>query len=606
MITCLTKTGALFDYHKDQATVVSGNRFICTQIQYGNMSLNQKIAEQLYQIGEILAIKGDRFRSRAYNMAAQRVTALTEDVGAIADRGELQEIPGVGESISNVIQEIIETGQSVVLEELRESLPKGVLQMIELEGIGPKIAMRLTQELDITNIEELEKAAKAEEIRKLKGFGAKKEENILTAIEEYRSRSTRFLLGEVLPIIQGIIRYMEDCPDARRVEVAGSARRRKETVGDLDVLVSSRIPGLVTEHFVSMPPIVRILGEGATKSTVVLENMLQIDLRVIPPESYGAALQYFTGSKEHNVKLRTIGVKTGFKLNEYGLFRREDDELVEAEDEEKIYNALGMDWMPPELRENTGEIEAAIEGTLPDLVSLDEVRGDLHVHTDYSHAIDPLEAMVKKAIDMNLEYIAITDHSQSLAIAQGLKEETLLKQVEEVKHLDDEYPEIKILTGTECDIKGDGSLDYSDDLLSQLDWVVASIHTGMQREGDVITNRILDAIHDPYVRVIGHPTGRLIQKRRPYEVNLDKIFEAASEQDVCMEINCSPNRLDLRDVDTRRAKKAGVKIALGTDAHSVPQMEFLPLGVAVARRGWLEPEDVINTWELDKVLRLRK
>ncbi|MFW6109230.1 MAG: DNA polymerase/3'-5' exonuclease PolX [archaeon] len=606
MITCLTKTGALLDYHKDQAMGVSGNRFICTQIQYGNMSLNQKIAEQLYQIGEILAIKGDRFRSRAYNMAAQRVTALTEDMGAIADRGELQEIPGVGESISNVIQEIIETGQSVVLEELRESLPKGVLQMIELEGIGPKIAMRLTQELGITNIEELEKAAKAEKIRKLKGFGAKKEENILTAIEEYRSRSTRFLLGEVLPIIQGIISYMEDCPDARRVEVAGSARRRKETVGDLDVLVSSRTPGLVTEHFVSMPPIVRILGEGATKSTVVLENMLQIDLRVIPPESYGAALQYFTGSKEHNVKLRTIGVKTGFKLNEYGLFRREDDELVEAENEEKIYNALGMNWMPPELRENTGEIEAAIEGTLPDLVSLDEVRGDLHLHTDYSHAIDPLEAMVKKAIDMNLEYIAITDHSQSLGIAQGLNEETLLKQVEEVKHLDDEYPEIKILTGTECDIKGDGSLDYSDDLLSQLDWVIASIHTGMQREGDVITNRILDAIHDPYVRVIGHPTGRLIQKRSPYEVNLDKIFEAAAEQDVCMEVNCSPNRLDLKDVDTRRAKKAGVKIALGTDAHSVPQMEFLPLGVAVARRGWLEPEDVINTWELDKALRLRK
>ncbi|MBD3172028.1 DNA polymerase/3'-5' exonuclease PolX [Candidatus Bathyarchaeota archaeon] len=586
--------------------MLSGNKFICTQIQYENMSLNQKIAEQLYQIGEILAIKGDRFRSRAYNMAAQRITALTEDVGAIADRGELQEIPGVGESISNVIQEIIETGQSVVLKELRESLPKGVLQMIELEGIGPKIAMRLTQELGITNIEELERAAKAEEIRKLKGFGAKKEENILTAIDEYRSRSTRFLLGEVLPIIQGIISYMEDCPHARRVEVAGSARRRKETVGDLDVLVSSLSPDLVTEHFVSMPPIVRILGEGATKSTVVLENMLQVDLRVIPPKSYGAALQYFTGSKEHNVKLRTIGVKTGFKLNEYGLFRREDDELVEAEDEEKIYNALGMAWMPPELRENTGEIEAAIEGTLPNLVSMDDVRGDLHVHTDYSHAIDPLEAMVEKVIDMNLDYIAITDHSKSLAIAQGLDEETLMEQVEEIKRLDDKYPEIKILTGTECDIKGDGSLDYSDDLLSQLDWVVASIHTGMQRDEEVITNRIIDAIHNPYVRVIGHPTGRLIQKRRPYEVNLDKIFEAASEQDVCMEINCSPNRLDLRDVDTRRAKKAGVKIALGTDAHSVPQMEFLPLGVAVARRGWLEPEDVINTWELDKILRLRK
>ncbi len=289
------------------------------------MSLNQKVAEQLYQIGEILAIKGDRFRSRAYNMAAQRVTSLTEDVGSIADRGELDQIPGVGKSIAMTIEEIIETGQSVILEELRNSLPKGVLQLIEVEGIGPKIAMRLNEELGVTNLEELEQAAKAQKIRVLKGFGAKKEENILKAITEYRSRSTRFLLGEVLPIIQGILSYMGDSPDVRLVEVAGSARRGKETVGDLDVLVSSLNPEAVTERFCSMPPIIRILGRGPTKSTVVLQNMLQVDLRVIPPESYGAALQYFTGSKEHNVKLRTIGVKAGYKLNEYGLYRRDND-----------------------------------------------------------------------------------------------------------------------------------------------------------------------------------------------------------------------------------------------------------------------------------------
>ncbi|TRO51558.1 DNA polymerase/3'-5' exonuclease PolX, partial [Candidatus Bathyarchaeota archaeon] len=343
-----------------------------------------------------------------------------------------------------------------------------------------------------------------------------------------------------------------------------------------------------------------------TKSTVVLENMLQVDLRVIPPESYGAALQYFTGSKEHNVKLRTIGVKAGYKLNEYGLYHRSDDALVEAEDEAKIYEALGMEWMPPELRENTGEIEAAIEKKLPKLVTLDQVRGDLHVHTNYSHAIDPLEAMVKKAIDMKLEYLAITDHSQSLAIAQGLKEDKLLEQIKEVRRLDDEYSEIRLLTGTECDNKSDGSMDYSDDLLSQLDWVVASIHIGMQRDEETITNRILEAIHNPYTRVIGHPTGRLIQKRNPYEVNLDRIFEAAAEQNVFMEINCSPNRLDLRDVDARRAKEAGVKLSLGSDAHSVAQMEFLPLGVSVARRGWLEAPDVVNTWDLDKVLGYRR
>ncbi len=570
------------------------------------MSLNAKVAEQLYQIGEILTIKGDRFRSRAYNMAAQRVTALTEDVGTIADRGELDQIPGVGKSIAMTIEEIIETGQSVVLEELRNSLPKGVLQMIEVEGIGPKIAMRLNDELGITNIEELEQAAKAQRIRLLNGFGPKKEENILKGIREYRNRSSRFLLGEVLPIIKGILSYIEESPDARRVEVAGSARRWKETVGDLDVLVSSLNPEAVTERFCSMPPIIRILGRGPTKSTVVLQNMLQVDLRVIPPESYGAALQYFTGSKEHNVKLRTIGVKAGYKLNEYGLYRRNNDEIVEAEDEVKIYEALGMRWMPPELRENTGEIEAAIEGKLPNLVTLDQIRADLHVHTDYSHAIDPLEEMVKKAIDMKLEYLAITDHSQSLAIAQGLKEEKLMEQVKEIRRLDDEYSEIRLLTGTECDIKSDGSMDYSDEILEELDWVVASIHIGMQRDEETITNRIMSAIYNPYTRVIGHPTGRLIQKRNPYEVNLDRIFDAASEQKVFMEINCSPSRLDLRDVDARRAKEAGVKISLGSDAHSVAQMEFLPLGVSVARRGWLEAEDVVNSWDLERVLGFRR
>jgi len=569
------------------------------------MSLNQKVADQLYQIGEILAIKGDRFRSRAFNMAAQRITALTEDIGAIAERGELEDIPGVGKSIAMVIEEIIETGLTGVLLDLRDSLPKGVLQMIEVEGIGPKIAMRLSEELGITNIEMLEQAAKEKKIRKLKGFGPKKEENILKAIDEYRNRSTRFLLGEVLPIIQGILSYMEDSPAVRIVEVAGSARRRKETVGDLDVLVSSLDPETVTEHFCSMPPIVRILGKGPTKSTVVLENMLQVDLRVIPPESYGAALQYFTGSKEHNVKLRTISVKAGYKLNEYGLYRREDDSLVEAEDEAKIYEALGMRWMHPELRENTDEIEAAIEDKLPELVTLDDIRGDLHAHTDYSHAIDPLEEMVEKAVEMGHQYMAITDHSKSLAIAQGLSEEKLIQQIEEVKRLDEKYSEIKLLTGTECDIKSDGSLDYSDEVLEQLDWVVASIHTGMQQDEETITNRILEAIRNPYTRAIGHPTGRLIQKRNPYPVDLDAIFKAAAEEKVFMEINCSPSRLDLRDVDARRAKEAGAKLVLGSDAHSVPQLEFLPLGVAVARRGWLGADDVVNTWSLDKVLGYR-
>ena len=570
------------------------------------MSLNAEIAKTLYEIGEILTIKRDRFRSRAYNMAAQRVTVLTEDIRVIAERGELEQIPGVGKSIALTISDILENSESEVLNDLRESLPPGVLRMIEIEGIGPKLAMRFSQELNITGIEELEKAAKEQRLRGLKGLGAKKEENIIKAISEYKNRSTRFLLGEVLPIIQGILTYMGGNEAVRRVEVAGSARRRKETVGDLDVLVSSNEPEKVTEHFVSMPPIVRILGQGPTKSTVVLRNMLQVDLRVIPPESYGAALQYFTGSKEHNVKLRTIGVKAGLKLNEYGLYDRETDELIAAEDEETIYESMGMRWMPPEIRENTGEIEAAMEDRLPELVAPDQIKGDLHIHTDYSHAVDPLEHMVEKAVSMGHLYIAITDHSKGLAIAKGLSEKRLAKLIKEIETLDAEYPEVRVIKGTECDIKGDGSLDYSDDTLSQLDFVIASVHTGFQNDEEKLTQRMVDAIHNPYVKAIGHPTGRLIQRRSPYALDLDRVFEAAAEQNVFMEINGSPSRLDLTDVNTRRAKEMGVKLSLGSDAHSVSQMEFLPLSVAVARRGWLTQEDVVNTWELEKVLGYRK
>lgn len=569
------------------------------------MSLNAEIAKNLNEIGEILTMKGDRFRSRAYLMAAQRITALTEDIQKVAERGELEQIPGVGKSIAMTIGELLENGESVVLNELRASLPEGVLEMIALEGIGPKQAMRFNKELGITSIDELDAAAKAKRISLLKGFGTKKEENIIKAISEYKNRSSRFLLGEVLPIIQGILSYMGDCKAVRRVEVAGSARRRKETVGDLDVLVSSNEPDEVTKYFVSMPPIVRILGQGPTKSTVVLRNMLQVDLRVIEPESYGAALQYFTGSKEHNVKLRTIGVKQGLKLNEYGLYNRDTDELIAAEDEETIYEKMGMKWMPPELRENTGEIEAAMSDELPDIVKLDDIKGDLHVHTDYSHATDPLEEMIATAEAMKLEYIAITDHSKGLVIAKGLSEKILQKQLKEIEKLREEYS-IKILTGTEVDIKGDGSLDYSDDILSQLDWVVASVHTGFQNDEKTMTNRIVSAIYNPYVRTIGHPTGRMIQKRSPYAVNLSKVFEAAAEQNVFLEINCSPLRLDLKDVDARRAKEAGVKLSIGSDAHSVSQLEFLPLGVAVARRAWLTKDDLVNTWDLEKLLSYRK
>ncbi len=569
------------------------------------MSINAKVARLLYEIGEILTIKGDRFRSRAYSMAAQRVTALTEDISDIKEKGELEDIPGIGESIASTITEYLETGESIILQELRESLPKGVPEMIELEGIGPKLAMRLHKELGVVSIETLEDAAKNHKIRELKGFGEKSEENILRAIEEYRSRTDRFLLGEVLPIITGILSYMRDLETVRQVEVAGSARRRKETVGDLDVLVSSLEPESISNHFIAMPPVARVLAHGPTKSTVVLENKLQVDLRVIPPESYGAALQYFTGSKEHNVKLRTIGVKAGFKLNEYGLFDRESGELVAAEQEEDIYKAMGMDWMPPELRENTGEIEAAIEGNLPNLVEGVDLKGDLHIHTDWSDGRASLEEMIEKAVSMGHEYITITDHTKTLAIANGLDEGRLRRQMDEIRRLDDQYPEISVLKGTECDILGDGSLDISDDLLRDLDWVIASIHSGFRQDSETITQRIIDAIHNDYVDTIGHPTGRLIQRRQGYSLDIDAVLEAASNQNVMMEVNCYPDRLDLSDINCRRAKEFGVMVSLGSDAHVPGELEFLPLGLSVARRGWLEAKNVANTYQVEDLLKIR-
>jgi DNA polymerase (family 10) len=569
------------------------------------MSVNSEVASVLYEIGEILTVKGDAFRSRAYQMAAQRITALTEDIRAIKARGELESIPGVGKSISAVISEVLDTGQSKILEELRESLPKGVRDLMELEGVGPKLAMRLNQELGVASIDDLEKAAKEGRVRELKGFGPKKEANILVSIDAYRSRQTRFLLGAILPVVDQLTKYMRESDAVLKVEVAGSARRRKETIGDLDVLASSMKPEEVTQRFITMPPVIRVVSHGTTRSTVVLEGQIQVDLRVVAPEEYGSALQYFTGSKEHNVKLRTIGVKKGFKLNEYGLFDRDTDRRVAGEDEEGIYRALGMDLMPPELRENTGEIEAAIEHRLPKLVEEKEIRGDLHIHTKWSDGTATVEEMAEKARSMGLEYIAVTDHTKSLGIARGLDEARLREQVKEIEQLNRGLEGFTVLTGTEVDIKADGSLDLPDSVLKDLDFVIASIHSGFKSDVEKMTNRLIAAMNDEYVDAVGHPTGRIIQKRNPYELNLERVFEAAAGQRVMMEINAFPDRLDLSDVNSRAAMQAGCVMEIGTDSHAANQLDFLPLGVSVARRGWLEAEDVANTMPIEKVVNYR-
>jgi len=570
------------------------------------MSVNAEVAQVLYEIGELLSIKGDRFRSRAFLMAAQRVTALTEDIRKIRERGELQGIPGVGKSIAAIIEEFLDTGESRQLEEMRESLPQGVRDLMQLGGVGPKIAMRLNSELGIVSIDELESAVKAGKLLDLKGFGAKTEENLLKSIEEFRGRQERFLLGEILPVIDEIISHMSGSKAVLNVEVAGSARRWKETVGDLDVLVSSNNPDEATERFVSMPRVSRIISQGTTRSTIVIGNRLQVDLRVVPPSSYGAALQYFTGSKEHNIKLRSISVKKRFKLSEYGLFERDSDRQVAGETEEGVYKVLGMDWIEPELRENRGEIEAAMKGQLPRLITMRDVKGDLHVHTKWSDGSATIKEMSDKAKQLGLEYIAVCDHSKSLGIARGLDEARLREQMAEIDRLNEQLEDFTVLKGVECDIKADGSLDLPDAVLRDLDFVVASVHSGFKADEERTTRRVVSAIHNDYVSTIGHPTGRLLLKRQSYALDLDEVLKAAATQDIMLEINAFPDRLDLDDVNSRAAMEQGVMMSIGTDAHGLSQLEFLPLGVEVARRGWLEAKNVANSLSAKELLKRLK
>ena len=570
------------------------------------MSVNADVAAILYEIGEILTIKDDRFRSRAYLLAAQRITSLTEDIRKVKERGELDEIPGVGRSIAYTITEVLDTGESKVLEELRESLPPGVRQLMELEGVGPKNAMRLVEELKLSSIDDLEKAAREGMIREIKGFGEKKELNILQSISDYRNRQTRFLLGAILPVVDDMLAWMRESPAVLKAEVAGSYRRRRETIGDLDLLIASNEPDAASKRFVEMPPVERVVSHGSTKSTILLMGHLQVDCRVVPPEAYGAALQYFTGSKDHNIKLRTIGVKLGYKLNEYGLFSRDDGKLVASETEEEIYRVLGMDYVQPELRENRGEIEAAMEYKLPSLIELGEIRGDLHCHSKWSDGAMTIKEIVEKAKGLGLSYVALTDHSKSLGIAHGLNEERLREQGKEIDAINEELDGFTVLKGIECDIKADGSMDLSDSSLVDLDFVVASIHSGFKNDEETLTNRMISAIHNEYVHAIGHPTGRIIQKRKPYPLNLDKVIEETTAQHVALEINAFPERLDLDEVSSRKTMEAGALVSIGTDAHALNQMEFLSLGVSVARRGWLTTKDVVNTRTTKELLRLRR
>jgi DNA polymerase (family 10) len=526
---------------------------------YPAMSVNVEVARVLYEIGELHALRGDVFRSRAYLRAAQRVESLTPDVREVHDREALAAIPGVGKGIAAVIAEYLTTGTVRQLTELRADLPTGLVALLEVEGIGPKTA---------------------------RGFGPKSEANLLRAIAAHRGMPRRILLGHILPVVLEIEGYLTECDAVERVEAAGSARRRRETVGDLDVLVASGQGAAVVAHFTAMPGVSRVVSRGTTRSTVVLRSALQVDLRVIPPHSYGAALQYFTGSKAHNVKLRTLAVKQGYKLNEYGLFRRDDDDdvPVASDDEAAIYARLGLDPIPPELREDRGEIEAAATGSLPELVRREQLRGDLHVHSDWSDGAASLAAIAQEAARLGLAYVAICDHAQSLGVARGLDEDRLRAQMTAIDRLNRDAKAVTLLKGVEANVLADGRLDLPRAVLRDLDVVVASLHSGFKASRKALTARVVTAIHHDAVTAIGHPTGRLIQRRAAYPLDLDAVFEAAAQQRVMLEINAHPERLDLNDVHSRAAQAHGVTLCIGTDAHAIDQLRYLDLDATALLR----------------------
>ncbi len=564
--------------------------------------LQAEVAEALNEIADMHDVLGDKFRPRVYRRAARSIENSSADLVKLMESGELVSIPGVGKNIAAKIEEFIQTGKITHLENLRKKIPQGVAELLRIPDVGPKTALALHQQLGVSSIDDLEAAIRDHEIRPIKGMGEKTEENILRGISLVRGGTGRMLLGRALPIATTVKEYLESVPGVERISLAGSIRRMKETVGDVDILVTTQTPSEVSERFASMPLVKDVLVRGDTKSSVVLNEGLQVDLRIVPDNCFGAALQYFTGSKDHNIKLREIAQRRDLKLSEYGLFAREG-KRVAGQTEEEIYRYLGMPYIDPELRENTGEIDAAMEGKLPHLVKDADILGDLHIHSSWSDGQQDIETIAQRARDMGYEFVAITDHSKTLQIAHGLDEEGALKQKDEIANLN---PLLKgrptILAGLEVDIKADGSLDTSEEVLEGLDVVIGSIHSGFKSDRSSMTRRMIDALSTGVMHILGHPSGRIIAKREPYPYDEEKVFDAAVQHRVMMEINAFPDRLDLDDKAARRAKEMGLKLALGTDSHDVDQMRYIRFGVAVARRAWLEKDDLANSWHTPQLL----
>lgn len=564
------------------------------------------VADTLYMIADLLDVKGEVFfKTRAYRVAAQTIEVLDEDIEVITRQGKLESIPGVGEALAKKITELVTTGKLEYLERLKKEIPAGLLELLTIPGLGPRKAAALYQNLGITSIQELREAAEKGRLRTLKGFGEITERNILRGIQLREKTSGRVLLNVAYEDGMRYQAYLRKCTAIKKMDIAGSLRRMKETIGDVDILASSPNPERVMGWFVKYPEVAQVLAKGPTKSSVLLTDHLQVDLRVVDEKSYGAALQYFTGSKDHNVTLRGFAIRKGYKLNEYGLFDKTNERFVAGKTEKEIYQKIGFPYIEPELRENRGEFEAARNKALPTLVKYNEVKGDFHVHSEWSDGSDSLEAIATAAQEQGYSFIGVADHSQSLKIANGLTEDRVKKKCEEIQKLRKKFPDLQVLCGTECDIKSDGTLDYSNTVLKQFDFVYIGIHTAFKMDKERMTQRIVRGMTNEYVDFLAHPTGRLIGKRDPYEVDIDRIIDAAKETKIRLEINAFPDRLDLDDVHVKLAKEHGVRFVLGTDSHNIANLGYIRFGVATARRGWLERGDILNTAsvkEIEKVL----
>jgi len=568
---------------------------------------NPEIAKVFSNIASILKIKDEnKFKIRAYERVADTIENFPIELETISKAGQLNEIPGVGEAIAKKIEELVETGKMEYYENLKKSIPSGVLELLDVSEIGPKKAKLFYEELGIDNINKLEKAALEHRLQILPGMGRKAEENILRGIQLYNKRNKRSLLSEAMPIAEEIVAKLKSLNEVDRINTAGSLRRKKETIGDIDILVSSKNPEKVMKKFIRLSQVKEILAEGLTKSSILTENDIQVDLRVVEKESFGAALQYFTGSKLHNVHLREMAVKKGLKINEYGVFRTADNKKIAGKDEKEIYQKLGLQYILPELRENRGEFEAARGNKLPELVNLNDIKGDLHVHTTDSDGHNTIEEILEEALKKGYQYIAITDHSQSLHFAGGLNEERLEEQIVRIERINQKLDDLVILKGIEVDIKSDGSLDLPDSILNKLDIVIAAIHSGFKQEKSQLMKRLIKAMENPYVNIIAHPTGRIIGYREPYSIDMQEFIKIAAKTNTILEINASPERMDLNDIYVKTAKDNGVFLSIGTDAHRVDTLDNMTYGISIARRGWAEKKNIVNTFSLSKLRKFIK